>query len=69
MGSRLSATRQEKRSRVMSCDGSDRPALWPLPVVGSLTPRVAMTQARRSCLWSARVLPDHLRETRMRRPA
>src|ERR1035437_416803 len=32
-------------------------------------PSVARSQSRRSALWSARVLPDHLRETRTRRPA
>src|ERR1019366_2256348 len=36
---------------------------------GSVMPSVVRSQVLRSARWSARVLPDHLRETRTRRPA
>jgi len=36
-------------------------------VAGS--PSIPVSQVRRSARWSARVFPDHLRETRTRRPA
>jgi hypothetical protein len=36
-------------------------------VAGS--PGISVSQVRRSARWSANVLPDHLRDTRTRRPA